>query len=237
MSQGHKKNILAIIPAREGSKRVHHKNFRPFAGTTLIDLAIQQALHSRLITDIVVSTDNNKVLEISKRYDVMSLHRPEEISGDDSPAIEYVKHALNIVEKQKNIQYDVIVIVQPTSPLRIGSDIDETLNLLITNPEVDSAVSVMRIDQMQHPIKLKRMIGHTLVPYIEDEKGRFLANELPKVYVRNGAVYATWREGIEKRPDVIGEKSLGYIMPAERSVDINEMLDFEFAEFLYNRKG
>lgn len=229
-------NILGIIPAREGSKRVPNKNFKPFAGTTLTDIAIQQCISSKRINCIAVSSDSNEVIEIAAKYkNIVGIKRPIEIATDLSPAIDYVRHALKVIEQ--NVTFDVVVILQPSSPLRSAEDIDATIDLLLKHPEADSAVSVVKLDHMVHPYKLKVMENHQLLPFIEDEAGRFAAQDLPNIYVRNCAVYATWRKDLETRKDVIGQKSMGYIMPPDTSVDINENLDFEFAEFLYERKN
>lgn len=228
-------NILAIIPAREGSKRVPRKNFRPFAKTTLTDIAIKQALQSKLITTIAVSSDSAEVLSIAKNYErVIPIERPANLSDDHSPAIDYIRHALPILEKNK--PFDIVVILQPSSPLRTAEDIDSTIQSLIQHPEGDSAVSVVKVSHMVHPLKLKTITNDELLPFIEDEKGRFASQDLPDIYVRNCAVYATWRKDLETRPDVIGKKSVAFIMPPETSVDINDMIDFEFAEYLYKKQ-
>jgi CMP-N,N'-diacetyllegionaminic acid synthase len=230
--------ILAIIPAREGSKRVPKKNFRAFANTTLTEIAISQAKESKLLTDIVVSSDSEQVMAIAAKHaGIEAIKRPSAISDDNSPAIDYVRHSLKIKEEQQQHLFDIVVILQPSSPLRKVEDIDNTINILINNPDADSAVSVVKLDHMVHPLKLKTLSGIELLPYIEDEKGRFAANELPDVYVRNCAVYATWRKNLETRKDIIGQKSIAYIMSPETSVDINEMLEFEFAEYLYTHKN
>lgn len=228
-------NILAIIPAREGSKRVPHKNFRPFAGTTLTDLAIQQGLNSKAITHLVVSSDSEEVLNIAAKYPkVIALKRPTDIADDHSPAIDYVRHTLQTLENE-HLHFNAVVILQPSSPLRTAADIDATIQLLLDNTQADSAVSVVKVSHMVHPLKLKTLKGQQLMPFIEDEKGRFAANDLPDIYVRNCAVYVTWRRDLETRPDVIGSTSLAYVMPPETSVDINDPIDFDFAAFLYQQ--
>lgn len=228
--------ILGIIPAREGSKRVPKKNFRPFFNTTLTDLAIQHALESKLITNIVLSTDSKEILDIGKKYkQVFLLKRPNDIAQDSSPAIEYVRHCLKVVEAKKGIQFDIVVIIQPSSPFRSGKDIDATIDLLLNNPKFDSAVSVSKVKHDVHPLKFKVMNESELLPYIQEEKGRFSAEQLPEVYVRNCAVYVTWRKYLETRSDVIGNRSLGYIMSAESSIDINDLYDFEIAEYLFKK--
>lgn len=229
------KSVLAIIPAREGSKRVHQKNFRPFANTTLVDIAIQHAIGSECIRTIVLSSDSDQVLEIGAKYtQVLPLKRPLELSDDLSPAIDYVRHALQECESDE-IKYEIVVILQPSSPLRTSEDIDACVQLLSLHPEADSCVSVVKVDHMIHPTKLKKLNDLRLEPYYEEEAGRFASQDLPDVYVRNCAVYATWRNDLEIRNDVIGNISLAHIMPDHTSFDINSMLDFEFAEYVYKK--
>jgi CMP-N-acetylneuraminic acid synthetase len=230
--------ILAIIPAREGSKRVPHKNFRSFANTTLLDLAIQQALEAKLIDKIVVNSDAPEVKEITAKYHskgINFLERPKELATDESPAIDYMLQTLEYYES-KGMFFDLVVIIQASSPLRSGADIDATIKLLTENAEADSAVSVVKLSHMIHPHKMKTMDGDNLQPWLVDEGQKTSAYELPDIYVRNCAVYVFKSDHI-KNGITYGQKSLGYIMPIETSVDINDMLDFEFAEYLHNKRS
>ncbi len=232
-----KTKILAIIPAREGSKRVPQKNFRPFANTTLVDLAIQQAMDSQLVNKIVVNSDAPQVEEIAKKYvadGVDFLARPIELATDESPAIDYMIQTINHYQS-KGILYDWIVIIQASSPLREGKDIDATIQLLKDSDDGDSAVSVVKLPHMIHPHKLKKMNGAILEPWLVDEGQKTSAHELPDIYVRNCAVYV-FKTNHLLQGITYGEISLGYIMPQETSVDINDMIDFEFAEYLYHKK-
>lgn len=223
--------ILGIIPARKGSKRVPQKNFRPFGGATLVDLAIQQALSSKLLTKVVVNSDAEEVLEIASKYSsITSIKRPTELSGDESLAIEYMIQTLDELQKAGEI-YDLVVIIQPSSPLRSGNDLDGTIRLLIEDAGADSAVSVVQVPHVLHPHKFKRMNGLVLEPWLVDEGQQTAAHELPDVYVRNCAVYVFRVKNLYERI-TYGDKSLGYLMPADTSIDINDMLDFEFAEYL-----
>jgi CMP-N-acetylneuraminic acid synthetase len=225
--------VLAIIPARHGSKRVPKKNYRPFGSTTLVNLAINHALESRLIDTIILSSDSEEVLRIGSFYkELILLRRPNELSDDSSPAIEYVTHALRECELDSK-PFDMVVILQPSSPLRSAEDIDACIKILSAHPEADSCVSVTKVDHMIHPIKLKKLNGINLEPFYEDESGRFASQDLPDVYVRNCAVYATWRKKLEIHQDVIGKISLAHVMPYYNSVDINSLIDFEFAEYLF----
>lgn len=231
------KNVLAIIPAREGSKRVPHKNFRPFADTTLMDLAIKQALESKFITKIVVNSDAAQVKEIASKYKSQGidfLERPKELATDESPAIEYMIQTIKHYSAL-GLDYDWVVIIQPSSPLREGIDIDATIQLLKDNDDGDSAVSVVKLPHMIHPHKLKKMNGFILEPWLVDEGQKTSAHELPEIFVRNCAVYV-FKTNHLLQGITYGENSLGYIMPQETSVDINDMIDFEFAEYLYQKK-
>jgi len=118
--------------------------------------------------------------------------------------------------------------------MTLPEDVEATLALL-RESGAESAATVMRVDHAFHPAKFKRLEGNRLVPYLEEEGGRFAAAELPEVFVRNGAVYAARRSLID-RGQVIGEDCRGHVMPRERSVDVNEEIDLAFAEFLLARR-
>lgn len=228
--------VLGIIPARGGSKRVPGKNKRVLAGKPLVGWVIEAALQAKSLDRIVVSSDDDEILHLCQRYPaVLALKRPSEISGDASPAIDYVRHALTLLESNEGERYDVVVILQPSSPLTRPQDIDATLELLYSTG-ADSAVSVMQLDHAIHPAKLKTLRDdQQLIPYLEKENGRMAAHELPKIFVRNCAVYASKRSVIEQGV-VIGNDCRGYVMPREYSVDINDEFDMEFADFLMNQQ-
>ncbi|MCK6612002.1 MAG: acylneuraminate cytidylyltransferase family protein [Bacteroidia bacterium] len=221
--------ILGIIPARSGSKRIPGKNIKPFNGKPLIWYALNAAVSSKLLTHLVVSSDSQDVLNfVSKYFPLVTLiNRPSELADDQSPAIDYVIHSLDSIKET----FDLVVIIQPSSPLSLTEDIDGTIQLLLNNDLADSAVSVMKLDHSIHPIKMKTMEDEFLIPFYEEEKGRMAAHDLPEIFVRNGAVYAS-RIATILKSRIIGNKCLGYIMPRERSIDINDPIDFAFAEFL-----
>lgn len=224
--------VLAIIPARGGSKRVPRKNVRLLGGKSLVARSIEACLAATTLTKTVVSSDDGEVLAIAGQYpNVVALRRPDEISTDTALAIEYVRHALTTLEGVGDPPYDAVAIVQPSSPFTWAADIDACVRLLEASPAADSAVSVMEIDHAIHPLKLKRMEGATLLPYLDEERGRMAAHELPKLFVRNCSVYVSRRSTLE-RGDVLGVVSHAYLMPRERSIDINDELDWKFAEFM-----
>ena len=226
--------VLGIIPARGQSKRLPRKNLCPLGGKPLLAWAIEAARQARRLDRLVVSSDDDEILAVARTYDPrLPLKRPLELAADDSPAIDYVRHALETLERDEAGRFDVVVILQATSPFTSPEDIDATVELLLSSG-ADTAVSVMRVDHAIHPVKLKTMSGDRLLPYLEEERGRMAAAELPEVFVRNCSVYATRRAVIESGR-IIGDDCRGYIMPRERSVDINEPLDLDLAEFLLSR--
>jgi CMP-N,N'-diacetyllegionaminic acid synthase len=226
--------VLGIVPARGGSKRIPHKNLVLLGGKPLVAWAIETAQQVSCLDRVVVSSDDQEVLAIAGGYDQrLPLERPAELASDEAPAVAYVRHALSTLELAGAPRFDVIVILQPSSPLTAARDVEDTVALLVRSG-ADTAVTVMEVEHAVHPAKLKRMEGDRLLPYLEEEQGRMAAHELPKVFVRNCAVYAIRRHVIEAGA-IIGPDCRGLLMPRERSLDINEPLDLAFAEFLLAR--
>ena len=227
--------LLGIIPARGGSKRVPRKNVRRLLDKPLVAWTIEAALGSTKLSRVVVSSDDAEVLAVAAGYDPkMALRRPDEMSGDLSPAMEYVRHALDTLEAAGEQRFDGVVVLQPSSPFTTSRDIDATIEVL-ERSGASSAVSIMAVDHATHPIKFKRLEGDRLLPFLEEERGRMAEHELPKLYVRNCSVYAA-RRSLVDTGELIGPDCRGYVMPRERSVDINDELDWEFAQFLAGRK-
>lgn len=225
--------VLGIIPARGGSKRIPGKNKKDFCGRPLIDYIIEAAKGAQLLDTIVVNSDDEDILEIARKHkEIIALQRPVEISQDHSSAIEYVHQTIEVL-KAKGQHFDTIVILQPTSPLTLSEDIDQTIQLLKSS-KANSAVSVMKLDHATHPVKMKVMAGNKLNPFLEEEGGRMAEHELPTIFVRNCSVYVSTIQTIQEGK-IIGDDCRGYVMPMERSVDINDPIDFDFAEFLYKK--
>lgn len=224
--------VLGIIPARGGSKRLPRKNVRPLGGKPLVTWMIEAGLAARSLARLVVSSDDDEVLRIAAGYnDTLPLRRPEELAGDASPAIDYVHHALRMLEAQADeAAFDAVAILQPTSPFTEPRDIDACVGRL-RETAADCAVTVMQIDHMLHPLKLKTLQGDRLMPYLEAEAGRMAAKDLPAAYVRNGSVYASRRRVLDAGT-IITEDCRAVVMPRQRSIDINDDVDYRFAQFL-----
>jgi CMP-N,N'-diacetyllegionaminic acid synthase len=226
--------ILGIVPARGGSRRVPGKNVRRLGGIPLVVRAANSALRALSLDMVCVSSDDDEILSLFDNTDVVRIRRPAALSTDLSPAIDYVRHAIDVVENMGSVvQVSEVVIVQPSSPFTTCDDIDATVALL-NNTGADSAVSVVRVAHDVHPRKFKVMSGDRLNPYLEDEGQAASFDDLPAVYVRNCSVYATRRNIVESGA-IIGRDCRGYEMPRERSLDINDELDWEMAVFMEQR--
>ena len=159
--------------------------------------------------------------------------RPKEIAGDKSTSMEVVQHVLKWLKENDNEEYDHLMILQPTSPLRSVEDIDECIKKIV-DTDADSVMSMVELTDFSLK-KLKKIEDDKILPFLEDEgKKSARRQELSKVYKRNCAIYLTKVEYIMKG-DLFGKVSRPYVMPEERSTDINEPIDFELAEFWMNR--
>ena len=165
----------------------------------------------------------------------LPLARPAELATDTSPSVDFVLHALNALEAKGEGPFDAVCIMPSSSPFTLSSDIDATIDLYLEK-KPETAVSVMQADHAVHPIKMKTMADTRLVPYLEEENGRMATHELPKIFVRNCSVYVSGRDVFKKYNSLVGRDMHGYVMPLERSIDINVEMDIAFAEFLLKRK-
>ncbi len=225
--------VLGIIPARGGSKGVARKNIRLIAGQPLIAYTIRAAKASRQLTHFVTSTDDAEIASVAKALGSPILIRPPALAADDTPMLPVIEHSLSVLEPVKGPQ-DHVIILQPTAPLRTGEDIDAVITLLITTG-ADSIISVYQMAD-KHPSRMYRLINDRLVPYAPEPPGR-LRQQLSPVYHRNGAIYACRCSLIKERGTLIGPDSRPYIMPRERSINIDDELDLAFADFLLRREN
>lgn len=224
------KRILAVITARGGSKGIPGKNIKLLGGKPLIAYTIEAAKASQFLTRCILSSDDAEIIEVSKKFGAdVPFVRPTELAQDNSTSIEVVQHAINWLKENDGQEYDYLMILQPTSPFRSSEDIDECIKKIV-DTDTDSVMSMKELIDFSVK-KVKRIENDLILPWLEDEGVWTLARQnLEKVYKRNCAIYLTKTELIMKG-DLFGKTSRPYIMPEERSVDINKPIDFELAEF------
>lgn len=221
--------ILGVIPARGGSKGVHRKNIALLEGKPLIEYTIQAAQQAKLLTDFVVSTEDHEIAQVSKMLGApVPFLRPKELSDDKSLSYPVLRHALDYMEDLHGSAYDGVMLLQPTTPLRSSRDIDACITALFSS-DADSIVSVTSVGAF-HPLRMKLMKDGYLVnllgPGSENLQPR---QELPPVFIRNGAVYLSRRAVVVEEGSMVGSKCLPYLMPSETSVNIDQELDLVVA--------
>lgn len=236
MSNDGKSKIIGVIHARGGSKRIPLKNIKPLNGRPLISYMIRAALDSRYLQRIIVSTDHPDIKRISLDYGAeVPFDRPTEISTD-CPSELVTLHAVNFVEQQQGERIEIVVTMQPTTPFCLGKDIDACIELLLGNPKWNSVFSAKVIHERPEWIFLvDKNKGGKLFAGELIQGNRGVMQSLPDMVIPNGAVYATRRDELFNKNVIISSCTGIHIMPPERSVDIDEPLDLEFAEFLAKR--
>lgn len=229
--------ILAVIPARGGSKRLPGKNIKKIGGKPMIAYAILAAKGSKYIDRVIVSTDDKNIIRVAKEYGAeVPFVRPAELASDTATAISVLQHAVTYMENSGKFMPDIIVLIQPTSPLVRPEDVDGTIEKMFF-ARTNSCFTVSEINQrpewMYHigGKKPKLFLSHS-----NQEAKR--SQDLPKLAIINGAVYATKYNTLMKKSLINDPKNTSiYLMPKERSVDIDDYFDFKIAEalFKYNK--
>ncbi|MFH2012804.1 MAG: acylneuraminate cytidylyltransferase family protein [Pseudomonadota bacterium] len=226
-------NILAVIPARGGSKGIPRKNIFSLSGKPLIEYTFTAAKDSKLLNRIIISTDDYEIAEIGKRNGIdVPFMRPKELAEDDTPTLPVVKHAVEYLEKVNGYKPDIVILLQPTAPLRKSHHIDEALGLLINSPDADSVVSVTEVPHQYNPYFIMKIEDGTLKFYNEGGIKHTRRQNLPKVYSRNGAIYAFRLETLNNKNSLYGDICLPYVMSFEESANIDSSYDLKIAEML-----
>ena len=223
------KDILTIIPARGGSKGIPRKNIRILGDKPLMCYTIEAALSSKYVNRFILSTEDKEIADIGKKWGVdVPFVRPKIYATDTAKGIEVIRHALLEIERLDKRKYPIIVLLEPPSPFRTANDIDNCVELFIDH-EPSSVVSVQEANQY-HPILMKKIEDGLLKPLCMDEP-ECVPRQLydPIAYMRNGAVYVLRRENIINNI-VYGNYIIPYIMPDERSICIDSILEWYAAE-------
>jgi len=227
---------LGITLARGGSKGVPGKNIRMLAGKPLIAYTIEQALRADLLDYYVVSTDSDEIAAVAREYGASVIMRPAELARDDTPSLIALLHALSATESDLGEYYDVVADLRCTNPLKTFLDIDGAIRKLQTTG-ADAVIGVCKV-QDHHPSRLKRIFQDRLVDIWPEPVSGNRQDLEPEVYVRNGSVYVVRRLGLEEGIHIrMSEDVRPWIMPSERSVNIDTEVDFLLAEAILRAHG
>jgi CMP-N,N'-diacetyllegionaminic acid synthase len=225
--------VLFLIPARGGSKGLPGKNKILFGGKPLLAWSIEAAQNSMVKGDVIVSTDDEEIAALAKEFGAeIPFMRPKHLSTDDASAMHVIFHVLDEQEK-RGFQYDVVVLLQPTSPLRSSADIQNGISLI--SDHIDAVVGVSVCEH--HPFWTNTLPENNMMgSFLRDEVKDKQRQQLPVYYQINGALYIGKVDYIRENKVFPGEKTKAYIMPAERSVDIDTEKDLALALYYLNKK-
>lgn len=226
-----KDKVIAIIPARGGSKGLVGKNIKILNGKPLIAYTIQEALKSQYIERVIVSTDDPKIAEIGKEYGAdVPFMRPEELAGDQIGSVDVLIHALDYLKHIENKEYPYTCLLQCTTPFKTAEDIDKTIEKCIDSQMFDASVSLCEAEV--NPLWTVKLEQDLLVDFIKGGNDIPMRQELPKAYRLNGGIYVIDTEVLMSTRNLLPEKTTGYIMESIRSIDIDTEYDFKLCEFI-----
>lgn len=229
--------ILAIIPARGGSKGLPGKNILPLAGQPLIAYTIAAANNAALLDRVVISTDSHQIADVARQYGGETpFIRPLELARDDTLIYPVLIHTIQWLKTHDDYLPDYVMLLQPTSPLRTSQDIDNAISKALDN-DADGIVSLCHADP--HPYLTMRLDQNEIIsqfmkldaPLTEKYSRR---QDLPDAYNINGAIYLAKRQVLLEKNTFYTDRTYAYIMPPERSIDIDSQWDLRLAELVLN---
>jgi CMP-N,N'-diacetyllegionaminic acid synthase len=223
------RQVLGIVPARGGSKSIPRKNVQPFLGKPLVAWTIEAALQSRCLVRTIVSTDDPEIAHVAQEWGAeVPFVRPPELAQDDTPGVVPILHALEWLEANEHYEPDMVMCLQPTSPLRTAQDIRAAIQLHLAK-KADGVVSVTPVEH--HPYWMKRLDAEgRMRDFVTSNPPVWRRQDLPPAYCLNGAIYLAGRDVLLTRNSWYTENTFAYIMPPERSLDIDTPWQWHLAE-------
>jgi CMP-N-acetylneuraminic acid synthetase len=223
--------FLALIPARGGSKGIPRKNIRLVGNKPLIAWTIEAARESELVSRTIVSTEDREIADIAQQYGAeVPCYRPDNLAEDTSDTLDAVLYTLDFLEQKEGYTPDYVVLLQPTSPLRRSEDIDAAI-LFTIERHADSVVSIC--GAKPHPLLSKTLTKNgTLMDYIHGGSDYSRRQDFPAVYSLNGALYINSISSLKNARKFVIPNTYGYIMPEERSLDIDSPFDLFIADLI-----
>lgn len=231
-----RQRILVVCPARGGSKGIPHKNLQPFLGVPLVARVGHLVAEIPGIDRAIVSTDSEEIASVAKEsgFDV-PFYRPEDLSGDRISDLEVLSHALIETERLDGVTYDIVVMLQPTSPLRQAEHVVGTINMLIDG-DWDAVWTVSETDSKNHPLKQLTVKDGRLDYYDPAGKQIIARQQLVPVYHRNGVAYAIRRSCLLDQKSISGERTGAFVLEGDL-ISIDTYWDLELSELLHARQG
>ncbi|MGI8660840.1 MAG: cytidylyltransferase domain-containing protein [Thermoleophilaceae bacterium] len=227
--------VLGLVPARKGSRRLPGKNLALLGGRTLVRRALETALSADRLTAVALSSDDPAAIaEAEGLLGVIVVRRPAELASNISPSLAVVEHARHEIERRLDTRFDAVALLQCTSPFTAPKDIDAAIELM-QHSGAGSVLTVAEADMAYHPTKLRRLDGDRLMPF--SGTGELVpSHQLEPLWVNNGSVYLSRAATIDAG-SLLSADVRGLAMPRRRSHDIDTTEDLEYARFLLERSG
>lgn len=230
------KKILAIIPARGGSKGLPGKNIKILCGKPLIAWSIEHAKKSRYVDEVFVSTDSQEIASVAEEYGIAVPElRPDYLARDSAPSSEFIIYTLEKMRKEgKN--FDCFILLEPTSPLRDVEDVDKSIEMLIDNPASESVVGVAMSGTI-HPAFMVRVGEDGYLKPLEEGKHDVRRQDLPDVFFFEGSVYVSRVDAYLQKKTFYHDKTLPYVVPEWKSHEVDNLVDFKIIETIMKMKN
>jgi CMP-N,N'-diacetyllegionaminic acid synthase len=222
-------NVLGIIPARSGSKGIPNKNLRELAGKPLLVYTAEAARTAGVFDRIVLTTDSEEIAELGRSVGLeVPFLRPKELAKDDTPMLPVLQHAVRVLENE-GWKPEIVVLLQPSSPLRKPNHIKDAVEIL-KREDCDSVVSVIEIPHVFAPQKALRTEGGFIRFWSEEAASITRRQQLETAYAREGTVYAVWRDVLMEKNSIYGDRCLPLVLPVEESLNLDTLDDWDRAE-------
>lgn len=232
------KKVLGLVLARSGSKGLPGKNIKELAGKPLIGWSIEQACNSDTFDRVVLSTDSEEFAAIGEEYGAdIPFIRPGELAHDDTPSLDVALHALDTLEES----YDLLALLEPTSPLRRSDDLDNAVRKLVEHDgETNALVSVGEIE-LEHPYLVKDIVDGELVPFVEPEDDYYQRQQFPPAYFPYGVIYLIKTRTLRKERTFYPERTIPYLIERWQHYEVDDIYDFicieRIIEYFRDEKG
>lgn len=231
------KSVIAIIPARGGSKGLPGKNIKKLCGKPLIAWTIESGLRSKYVDDVMVTTDSEEIAGVAREFGAsVPFIRPAELASDTATSFDVIEHAISFYANNLHKKFDYILLLEPTSPQRDEEDIDKAIEQLLSNPQALAIVGICKTES-QNPAFLVRKTSDNIIVGYENQDMKILRRQdIGDVYFFEGSVYVSATDALLSRKTFYHEGTLGYEVPKWKSLEIDDLDDFVMVEALMKHK-
>jgi CMP-N-acetylneuraminic acid synthetase len=230
-------DVLAIVPARSGSRGLPDKNIKPLCGKPLLGWSVAQAVASDAVDRVIVSTDSEEYADIAAEFGAdVPFIRPAELARDETPIGDVISHHLDWLADHGET-YEYVTLIEPTSPLRCDDDIDNAVTKLSDNSDrADSLVSVQELEEEYHPYMVKTVDGGLLSPFVDHDEDIYQRQQLPTFYQPEGTVYVSKTATFNSDDAFYQDHTLAYVIDRWQSPEIDDIFDFVTVEAIMNHQ-